>query len=335
MQGRFEHKLQIENHIEEVLLKYPECLKNYYYSMSGNTAASKLTYIQNISQFLRFYSSQYTVNTKDIDIDSISINDINYYITERKKEIVNGNPISNATIATQISCIKSFFSYLHETGIIHHNPGQMLKRPRVQEKDTINFLNKRERQKIFQNINTGVGSNQAKSRQEKYRSRDKLLFLLGFSTGCRVTALDEINIGDIDFIDKTLTVIDKGEKRRVFTLSDSVLNEARIWYKEREKLPGADQTDALFVVVYGGGCRRVTTQCIRNIMKKYTDDIGRNITPHDMRRTFGTNYYRMSNDIYATAEAMGHSSVQTTRRYAAPDKRKVEEIREKVANNII
>lgn len=336
MQGRFEHKILIENKLEEILKDYPDYLKNYYYNMSGNTAASKLTYIQNIGQFLRFYSFEKgIVKVKDVSVEDITINDINCYITERKKEIVRGKPISNATIATQISCIKSFFGYLYEMGVIEQDPTRTLKRPKVQEKEVITFLEKDERQKIFQNVDAGVGSSRRRNRQEKYKNRDKLIFLLGFATGCRITALDEINIGDIDFIAKTLSVIDKGEKKRVFTLTDEIMTSIEAWCVDREKLPGADQTEALFVAVYKGGCKRITTQCIRDIVKKYSSYAGIEMVPHDMRRTFGTNFYRISNDIYATAEAMGHSSVQTTKRYAAPDNRKIENIRRQVIKNII
>ncbi|MBQ1801690.1 MAG: tyrosine-type recombinase/integrase, partial [Lachnobacterium sp.] len=46
----------------------------------------------------------------------------------------------------------------------------------------------------------------------------------------------------------------------------------------------------------------------------------KNITPHKLRSTYGTNLYRETGDIYLVADVLGHQDVNTTRRhYAAID----------------
>lgn len=42
-------------------------------------------------------------------------------------------------------------------------------------------------------------------------------------------------------------------------------------------------------------------------------------SPHTLRHRFGTQVYRVSHDIRATQELLGHSSVATTQRYVATD----------------
>ena len=45
MNGRFEHKIDIEERIEKRIEDSPKWLKEYYYSMANNTAATKRKYL--------------------------------------------------------------------------------------------------------------------------------------------------------------------------------------------------------------------------------------------------------------------------------------------------
>lgn len=335
MQGRFEHKIEIESRIEETIKAYPNWFSMYYYSLANNTPASKRTYINKVSLFLKYAADLQCCSLDNIDIQCVTTDIINKYFTMRKKEVVNGRPISNAAIATQISSLKNFFGFLAENRIIVENPmDKALKRPRVKPKETVTYLSKKEKKKIFNNLENGVGSNLAVTRQSKYRSRDKVIFMLGLSLGCRVSAIDEINISDIDFSKKELRVIEKGEKLRRYRLHDKLVEQIKIWIKEREALPGSDETEALFVSVYRGKCKRLTTEAIAKIVRKYSGGVDQRVTPHELRRTFGTEFYEKSHDIYATASALGHADISTTKRYAAQNKEKVDKIFESVANDL-
>lgn len=335
MQGRFEHKIEIESRIEETIKAYPNWFSMYYYSLANNTPASKRTYINKVSLFLKYAADLQCCSLDNIDIQCVTTDIINRYFTMRKKEVVNGRPISNAAIATQISSLKNFFGFLAENRIIVENPmDKALKRPRVKPKETVTYLSKKEKKKIFNNLENGVGSSLAVTRQSKYRSRDKVIFMLGLSLGCRVSAIDEINISDIDFSKKELCVIEKGEKLRRYRLHDKLVEQIKIWIKEREALPGSDETEALFVSVYRGKCKRLTTEAIAKIVRKYSGGVDQRVTPHELRRTFGTEFYEKSHDIYATATALGHADISTTKRYAAQNKEKVDKIFESVANDL-
>ena len=43
----------------------------------------------------------------------------------------------------------------------------------------------------------------------------------------------------------------------------------------------------------------------------------KNISPHKLRSTFGTNLYRETGDIYLVADVLGHKDVNTTRKHYA------------------
>ena len=57
----------------------------------------------------------------------------------------------------------------------------------------------------------------------------------------------------------------------------------------------------------------------------------KNITPHKLRSTYGTNLYRATGDIYLVADVLGHSDVNTTKKhYAAID----DDIRRKARDQV-
>jgi site-specific recombinase XerD len=79
--------------------------------------------------------------------------------------------------------------------------------------------------------------------------------------------------------------------------------------------------------------KRISVRAVENLVKKYAKLVTplKNISPHKLRSTFGTNLYRETSDIYIVADVLGHSDVNITKRhYAAID----EDRRKSVANII-
>ena len=61
---------------------------------------------------------------------------------------------------------------------------------------------------------------------------------------------------------------------------------------------------------------------LKRLVKSYGSAIAPNkkVSPHTLRRTFGTNLYEDSSDIYLVADALGHNDINTTKKhYAALD----------------
>lgn len=334
MNGRFEHKIDIEERIEKRIEDSPKWLKEYYYSMANNTAATKRKYISDMLMFLECIANNEELSS--IDLNSITSGTINQYFTERKKQVVNGKPISESTIATQISELKNFFDFLQKSEYIRENPmDNAVGRPSVPMKTEVSYLTREELSVIMKNLKNGVGSHRARSRQGKYRSRDKLLFLLPLSIGCRVSALDEINISDIDFENKRIKIIDKGNKYSEQYVPQEIIDLIKQWCEERNQIPGADKLDALFISKKKEGCTRLSVSAVQSIIAKFSYGLDRTISPHELRRTFGTTVYRKTGDILLTSQLLGHSSPTVTRRYASVDKDKAERVKDGIIKNIL
>jgi len=54
-------------------------------------------------------------------------------------------------------------------------------------------------------------------------------------------------------------------------------------------------------------------------VKKYSKTVTplKNISPHKLRSTYGTNLYSETGDIYLVADVLGHKDINTTRKHYA------------------
>ena len=138
-----------------------------------------------------------------------------------------------------------------------------------------------------------------------------------------------LNIEDVSFTNCRIQITRKGDKRQYIPLSDDTLDVLKEYLVERKKVSPAlpeDET-ALFLSTQN---TRMTTAAVQNLIKKYAKAAGidKPITPHKLRKTYGTNLYNKTRDIYLVANALGHDSVvTTTKHYVARDEEDLVKVR--------
>ena len=123
----------------------------------------------------------------------------------------------------------------------------------------------------------------------------------------------------------------KGGNQVVLYFSDEVAKELISYISEREKNPNIPQNEkALFLSIQN---KRIGVRAVEKLVKKYSQAVIplKNITPHKLRSTYGTNLYRETNDIYIVADVLGHKDVNTTRKHYAAIS---EDARRSVANKV-
>jgi integrase/recombinase XerD len=74
------------------------------------------------------------------------------------------------------------------------------------------------------------------------------------------------------------------------------------------------ETNALFISQVR---QRITTEGIRKVLRRYTKDLDKHITPHCLRKTAATQACKSGVDINTVANILGHNSITTTQRYMA------------------
>lgn len=318
MQGRTEHEKQTETWIEQKLKSTAPYLTQYMRTISRKSYTTKKAYLNYVLEFLDYLQQcHYDINDINIFAD-IKPSFIYEYLDHLSKteKIVGDRVYKNGE---SIQCrkfyaIKSFFGFLLNDEYVQKNPCDTVEPPKVTKENEIVAMDEHEVKIFLNNVLEGVGNAKAKARQRTYRSRDYAIMTLALALGLRVTSLVEINIEDLDLINKTLVVTEKGNTTRTLRFSDNIKKVLEQWLEDRYELLGdVGIRDALFI---SNRKERMTSKTVRKLVEKYSEGIDKHITPHKLRSTCATNVYTATGDIYLTADVLGHKNMQNTRRYA-------------------
>ncbi|MFT8349491.1 tyrosine-type recombinase/integrase [Clostridium saccharoperbutylacetonicum] len=208
--------------------------------------------------------------------------------------------IKESTINSKIFCLSKFFKFLLDEEYISKNPMATIKITKIPKR-----LKKVMNDEQMELLRNGCES-----------TRDKLLIEFALTTGCRVGEIATASISNINWSDKSITVIGKGDKERLvyFTTKTKMLIEQ--YLKEREE---HEEHDALFVGTKFP-FKRIKTRAMQLIMNKVKDRAGLGdvefITMHGCRRKFATMEISHGVKLEYIQKLMGHESCETTLRYA-------------------
>lgn len=289
MSGRQEQDLQREKWIEEKLDGQPEIFRDYMLSIKNLTSSSRKAYLGYLIQFSEFMESQ------NVKIAKAKPLHINRYIDHISQD--TGPSIVN----TKISAIINFYEFLIENGFVKTNPCSTKMMLKKNKNDKVIFMTDDEVEHMKFNA---LGS--------KFPTRDICIITLGCATGLRVSAIRNIDIEDIDFDNKIINVVEKGNNEREVYIGDNTIRVIKTWMKERERLYG-NNTGPLFM---SQKKNRMAVRTIEEMIHNAADGIDKHITPHKMRSTCAMNLYEKTGDIYLTAQQLGHENIQNTMIYA-------------------
>ena len=152
-------------------------------------------------------------------------------------------------------------------------------------------------------------------------ARDAALFSSLYSTGCRASELQGLQVQDLKSNCSWAIVQGKGRKERKVFFADFAREAVLHYLSERAELLTSlkeqrftADTGALFLNCRGGA---LTTQGIRYIINRYTALLPdyKKLTPHAFRHSFASMFITRGADIRVVQELLGHSNIATTQRY--------------------
>ncbi len=304
--------------IDECLLKYQE-----------STAHG---YAQDIYFFYRYIKDVNplcaNMEIKNIPMSVIEqirpqdINEYQNYIALGRKPNGNGDakPVNSRTIARKMAALRNYFKYLMNNDYLDVDPTQKaVKKRREKESKDIRRLDSDQVKMLTEAVsNTKSASYHSKVLSERTAKRDLAIVTLLLNTGIRVSECAGIDLDDVDFNENTITIVRKGGFKDHVYINEAIRNTLRDYIKhERDDLLEGESEPALFISLKH---RRLSVRSIQYMVGKYGKNtkLSDKLTPHKLRRTYGTALYNKTGDIYMVADVLGHKDVNTTvKHYAA------------------
>ena len=111
----------------------------------------------------------------------------------------------------------------------------------------------------------------------------------------------------------SLTVIGKGNNKRMLPIGSKAIKAIQEWMKVRSQL-AAPEEEALFVSNRGARLSRRSVQSRINHWAK-KNGLQQTVYPHLLRHSFATHLLEASGDLRAVQELLGHKDISTTQVY--------------------
>ena len=297
---------QFQNLLQKYFLQWLITQRN----VSPETVKS---YRDSFRLFIRYLEKCHKTKPSAITVYSLEAEYILGFLDYLKSE--RGNQAG--TINNRLSAINSFLRFLSfETPEYSGLLSRSLMIPyRKEVKRQMDFLTKEEYQGLLNSCDlcTSLGC------------RDKLMLLILYNTGCRVSELVGIKtehiIMDVDGLPSYIRIHGKGRKERDVPLWKTTAAFLRS-YLDAQKI--CDGDTKLFVNRTGDNLTRSGVRyrlCI--LVKKASEPAPslnkKTITPHSFRHTAALNLLQSGVDISTIAIWLGHESILTTHKYMEAD----------------
>ena len=153
--------------------------------------------------------------------------------------------------------------------------------------------------------------------------RDAAVIGLLYGSGMRKSESVNLDLAQINFDQRSLRVIGKGNKELIKYAPDWAFAKLRAWLEfRREQLKEGEQDDIfLFNRIRRGSHitrERITKHAIYYIARQRGDQVGVKIMPHDFRRSFITRVIE-EHDLSIAQKLAHHTNIQTTASYDVRD----------------
>ena len=176
-----------------------------------------------------------------------------------------------------------------------------------------------------------------------YQIRNRALFMLGVSTGGRISELLGLQIGDVyqnaapvtDLLFDKSIVKGKEQSRAVPVNHDGrlAIDELITWHRKEYK--SIAKARPLFPSRNGQGNTRMSRRAAHDVLKQAFEAAGLNgkLASHSLRKSFAQRLYDRTGDIYAVQEMLGHKNIATTQKYLGVNYQNVRDAVEAMAIN--
>ena len=211
------------------------------------------------------------------------------------REAFNGwATLSLASRNRKAATLKSFFSWAFDERLTERDLSLQIVAPKVPRK-LPHFLSVDEILSVLKSFDDNKDT----------PLRDKILFLLLYGGGLRISEACNLKWSSVFFDQKILRVMGKGSKERVVALPALTLKHLKIWKKESSfddyvfgEAPLNQRT--AYEMVRQSGIRAGLLQPLH---------------PHALRHSFATHLLTSGANLRTLQELLGHESLQATEKY--------------------
>jgi integrase/recombinase XerC len=256
---------------------------------------SIIAYSTDLEQFASFASTQFDVH----EVEGISTGVIRTWLAFMKDE-----GLSARSLNRKISALRSWYKFLRKQGYEGPNPLQALVAPKTPKRLPA-YVENSDLQKLWAGIEF----------PDDWNGRtDKLILQLLYQTGIRRAELVGLKERHVDYANRTIKILGKGNKERLIPVDPIMLEQIKAYTTAKRDLPDGVDTGVLLVTANG---KRLYPKYVYNRVVHYIGQVSSvsKRSPHVLRHSFATHLANAGADLNAIKSLLGHSSLAATQVY--------------------
>lgn len=275
-----------------VFLRHAQAFLDTLWSERGLADNTLESYRQDLTAFAGYAAARVD------SLSAVSAVELQTYLTDL---YIDG--MSTATVARRLSCLRQFFRWAVQNGLMAKNPAALLAAP------------KQSRRLPKAMSEAQIDALLAVDTTQRLGLRDKAMLELLYATGLRVSELVSINQTDISLRQGVVRVLGKGSKERLVPIGERALEAVQAYLDEqRPDLVKHAAEKALFLTERG---KPMSRQAFWYLIKRHARRAGvtGQLSPHVLRHCFATHLLDHGADLRVVQLLLGHSDLSTTQIY--------------------
>ena len=269
---------------------------SYERRLSPRTCQAYETDLRQFGAFLKDEVSD------DSDLRRLARDDVRAFLGH-----LNRAGFSRRSIARKLASLRTFLSFLCQTGRLDRNPALQVSSPKQTGRLPVH-LNVAEAKKAVE----------APSEETLLGLRDRAILELLYGSGIRLGELAGLTVDRLELEPGLIRVLGKGGKERVVPIGRSARRALQTYLNRRAELMASNlpATDRQFVFLSRSG-HPLSPSGVQHRVRRFLAEAtgGRTLGPHTLRHTFATHLLDAGADLNAVKEMLGHASLSTTQVY--------------------
>jgi integrase/recombinase XerD len=265
----------------------------------GRAASTLEAYRRDLRSYLGFLDSSGT------ELGSATVDDVRAFLAS-----MHEHGLARTTRARRLVAVRSLHRFLLDEGLLASDPTADVESPGL-PRGIPKALSEHQVESLLDAV---VGD-------DPVARRDRAILEVLYGTGCRISELVGLSLGDLDLHTARMRVLGKGSKERVVPIGTPAGLALEAWLCDAGRGAVAParwrrrgDAEAVFLNLRGG---RLTRQGAWGVVRKHGDAVGLGglLTPHVLRHSCATHMVDHGADLRVVQELLGHASVSTTQVY--------------------